>query len=77
MTVFRAKNAYGNGCPWDCQSASIQPLVREFPVSQKHCDSSFCLNTILRLKPNESFIRNVANCILQVAENSKELWNDL
>jgi len=75
MTVFRAKNAYGNGCPWDCNYSDWQTSGRDYPISQKHCDNSFCLNTILRLTDDEEFIRDIANCILKVTENSKELWN--
>lgn len=74
MTVFRARNAYGNGCPWACSFAECQPRTSSFPVSQKHCDSSFCLNTILRREPDRHFVHDLAECILKVADNVGELW---
>lgn len=75
MTVFKSKNAYGNGCPWRCSFAKLKEVKSmPFPVSQKHCSSSFCLNTILRSDPDISFIRELADCIYKVANNLGELW---
>lgn len=75
MTVFRAKNAYGKGCPWTCPHAGklAEQSVSQFPVSQAHCDSSFCLNTILRCAPDQSFMEQVAECFLKVDRHIDEL----
>ncbi len=75
MTVFKAKNAYGKGCPWTCPHAdnSAKQRIARFPVSQAHCDSSFCLNTILRCAPDQFFIEQVAECFLKVDRHIDEL----
>ncbi len=40
MTVFRAKNAYGHGCPWSCGFARpLEYRPEDFPVAQRHCDT--------------------------------------
>lgn len=77
MTVFKSKNAYGNGCPWTCVSPILKRIQPQaYPLSQKHCNSSFCLNTILRSKPNKSFINELAECILKVTNNLETLWKN-
>jgi perosamine synthetase len=50
MTVFRAKNAYGRGCPWSCQGTGdgVEYDPAKFPVAQKHCDTHFGMTTPLR-----------------------------
>lgn len=75
MTVFRAKNAYGKGCPWTCTHSEniADQNILDFPVSKAHCDSSFCLNTILRCAPNQFFIEQIAECFLKVDRNIDEL----
>lgn len=75
MTVFRAKNAYGKGCPWTCSYVESlkEKSPEEFPVSQEHCDSSFCLNTILRHPPDISFLKQIAECFLKVDSHINEL----
>ncbi len=75
MTVFLAKNAYGKGCPWTCSHYGNfrKEDSSKFPISQKHCDSSFCLNTILRQPPNEKFIKMVAECFLKIDSHIDEL----
>lgn len=76
MTVFRAKNAYGKGCPWTCSHVgkSVEENTLKFPVSQAHCDSSFCLNTILRRPPDDPFMEQVAECFLKVDRHIDELY---
>ncbi|WP_300461639.1 DegT/DnrJ/EryC1/StrS family aminotransferase [Desulfobacula sp.] len=75
MTVFRAKNAYGKGCPWTCSHAAelIEQNNHKFPVSQTHCDTSFCLNTILRCPPDQFFIEQIAECFIKVDHHLDEL----
>ena len=39
MTVFRAKNGYGKGCPWVCPHAKPTDYSPEhYPIAQKHAD---------------------------------------
>lgn len=39
MTVFRARNAYGHGCPWTCGFARpVEYRVEDFPEAQRHTD---------------------------------------
>jgi len=75
MTVFLAKNAYGKGCPWTCSHAgdSKHNDVIRFPISQKHCDTSFCLNTLLRHSPNPLFMKRIAECFLKVDHHIQEI----
>ena len=79
MTVFKAQNAYGNGCPWNCHhynngGTGQEPFSKgSFQNSIEHCHSSFCFNSILRNKPDKSFIQSLANCIMKVADRVEEL----
>ena len=68
MTVFLAKNAYGKGCPWTCSHAGNNKHndSSSYPVSRKHCDASFCLNTLLRRPHDPIFIKRIAECFLKV-----------
>jgi len=39
MTVFQAKNGYGNGCPWSCPHARpVDYALEQFPTAQRHAD---------------------------------------
>jgi dTDP-4-amino-4,6-dideoxygalactose transaminase len=39
MTVFQAKNGYGQGCPWACPHAEpVDYSPEHYPVAQKHSD---------------------------------------
>ncbi len=39
MTVFRAKNGYGKGCPWGCPHARpVDYSLEQYPIAQKHAD---------------------------------------
>ncbi|HEY3418327.1 MAG TPA: DegT/DnrJ/EryC1/StrS family aminotransferase [Armatimonadota bacterium] len=49
MTVFRAKNAYGHGCPWHCEHGlDVEYHPEDYPVAQRHCDTHFGMTTPLR-----------------------------
>jgi len=50
MTVFRAKNAYGHGCPWKCAFGQDIPEYdpANYPEAQRHCDTHFGMTTPLR-----------------------------
>jgi len=49
MTVFRAKNGYGKGCPWECPHARpVDYSPERYPVAQKHSDWHTGMTTPLR-----------------------------
>ncbi|MHB9026853.1 MAG: DegT/DnrJ/EryC1/StrS family aminotransferase [Armatimonadota bacterium] len=49
MTVFRAKNAYGHGCPWHCQNGlGVEYNPEDYPVAQRHTDTHFGMTSPLR-----------------------------
>jgi len=70
MTVFMAKNAYGNGSPWaenDAMDVDYNP--DNFPVAQKHADSHFGMTVPLRSPNGEECVRAVARAIRKVFDN--------
>jgi len=53
MTVFRAKNGYGKGCPWSCpHTLPVNYDLRQYPVAQKHTDTHTGMTVPLRY-PND------------------------
>jgi len=49
MTVFRARNAYGRGCPWSCPHAAPPPCdPADYPVAARHADTHAGMTTPLR-----------------------------
>jgi len=75
MTVFRAKNAYGQGCPWSCPFGVRRDRELFFPTSTLHCQTSFYLNSILRAPPESAPVAEIAGCIRKVVEHCDELWS--
>lgn len=73
MSVFRAQNAYGYRCPWSCPYGAHHTRPHHFPQSTRHCDTSFCLNTILRMPPEMMPINEIVACIAKVVEHRGEL----
>ena len=74
MTVFRAQNAYGRGCPWNCRLT--RPVVydlAEFPVAQRHCDTHFGMTTPLRAPNGPEAVQAVAEGFHKVFENIGQL----
>ncbi len=70
MTVFQARNAYGQGCPWDClRSPPVDYAVDRYPVAQKHCDTHFCLVTPLRAPNGPDVAELMAEGIRKVMRN--------
>jgi len=60
MTVFQAKNGYGNGCPWSCQHARpVSYALEQYPEAQRHTDTHTGMTTPLRA-PNTT---EVAECV--------------
>ncbi|MBI2437618.1 MAG: DegT/DnrJ/EryC1/StrS family aminotransferase [Lentisphaerae bacterium] len=61
MTVFRAKNAYGHGCPWTCRrTRPVKYDPAKFPVAQRHCATHFGLTTPLRAPNGKAAVTAVA-----------------
>lgn len=67
MTVFRAKNAYGKGCPWSCQySQDVEYKPENYPEAQRHCDVHFGMTTPLRAPNGRKAVKAVAEAFHKV-----------
>ncbi len=74
MTVFRARNAYGRGCPWSCPyTKDVQYDPAAFPVAQRHCDTHFAVTMPLRAPNDAALARATAEGIRKVLENAHQL----
>jgi len=74
MTVFRAKNGYGKGCPWSCPHAeAVDYSLEQFPMAQKHCDSHTGMTTPLRSPNGPEAAELTAAGIRKVMENIDQL----
>ncbi len=78
MTVFRAKNAYGGGCPWSCplsQGAdkSVDYDPTHFPMAQRHCDTHFGMTMPLRAPNGPEIATLVGEAFQKVFDNLDEL----
>ena len=74
LTVFRAKNAYGGGCPWSCPHAQeVDYDPAQFPMAQRHCDAHTGMTTPLRAPNGEETARAVARGIRKVLENVEQV----
>ncbi len=78
MTVFKAKNAYGGGCPWSCPFADklgekVNYRREDFPVAQRHCDTHFGMTVPLRAPNTTASAALVGEAFLKVFENLNEL----
>ncbi|UCF97260.1 MAG: DegT/DnrJ/EryC1/StrS family aminotransferase [Spirochaetaceae bacterium] len=74
MTVFRAQNAYGKGCPWSCpHQQEIKYEPERYPVAQKYCDTHFGTVWPLRAPNGEEAARAVAGAIKKVFANLDQL----
>jgi len=71
MTVFRAKNAYGDGFPWSYKGAGdgVDYDPANFPVAQKHTDAHFGMTGPLRAPNGPDVAANVAEAFRKVFEN--------
>ncbi len=76
MTVFKARNAYGQGVPWSLpQAGQVDYDPAKFPVAQRHCDTHFCLGSPLRAPNGRDAARAVARAIRKVLEQADVLIN--
>ncbi len=74
MTVFQAKNGYGNGCPWECQNSQpVDYSLEQYPVSQLHCDTHTCIVMALRSPNGFDAVDLMAEGIRKVMENTDQL----
>ena len=78
MTVFRAKNAYGKGCPWSCNGAGdgVNYDPAAFPVAQKHSDTHFGMTTPLRAPNKTDVAEKVSEAFRKVFENISQIDPD-
>ena len=74
MTVFQAKNGYGQGCPWDCpHSDPVDYSLEQYPAAQAHCDSHTCLVQVLRAPNGRGETKLLADGVRKVMENADQL----
>ncbi len=74
MTVFRAKNAYGKGCPWHCQgNEDINYDPARFPVAQRHTDTHFGMTVPLRAPQGADQVRLTAAAFHKVFAHIGEI----
>jgi dTDP-4-amino-4,6-dideoxygalactose transaminase len=71
MTVFRAKNAYGKGCPWSCRGAGEGVAYRpqDYAVAQRHTDTHFGMTVPLRAPNRANVAGKVAEAFQKVFAN--------
>ena len=78
MTVFQAKNAYGNGFPWSIPGADegVDYTPENFPVALKHCESYIALVMALRAPNGLDVAEKTAEAIRKVFENINQINPD-
>ncbi|MEI8247334.1 MAG: DegT/DnrJ/EryC1/StrS family aminotransferase, partial [Lentisphaerota bacterium] len=72
MTVFKAKNAYGKGCPWSCNGAGDGVVYdpSQYPAANRHCTTHFGMTTPLRAP-------NGAEAVEMVAEGFQKVFSSI
>ena len=74
MTVFRAKNAYGKGCPWVCpHTRPVEYDPKKFPVAQRHTDTHFGMTNPLRAPNGKNVVKATARAFEKVFTRLNEL----
>jgi perosamine synthetase len=74
MTVFQARNGYGQGCPWNCPNAQdVDYSVENYPVATKHSDQHACVVMELRPPNGPDVAEATAKAIRKVMENVDQL----
>ena len=70
MTVFRAKNGYGKGCPWHCpHAAAVDYSPEQFPVAQTHSDTHVGMTVPLRAPNGPEVAERTAEGFRKVMQN--------
>ena len=75
MTVFQAKNAYGDGFPWSIPGADegVDYTPENYPVALRHCESYIALVMALRAPNGPEISEPVAEGIRKVFENIDQI----
>jgi perosamine synthetase len=74
MTVFRAQNGYGKGCPWHCpHAAPVNYALEQYPVAQHHTDTHTGMTYPLRAPNGPETAEWMAAGIRKVMENCDQL----
>lgn len=75
MTVFQAKNAYGNGIPWSLPGADegVDYDISNYPVAEKHCATHFGMTVPLRAPNGPEIAAKVGEAFRKVFENINEI----
>lgn len=78
MTVFQARNAYGDGYPWSIPGANagVDYDPARFPVAQRHCESYMALVMALRAPNGPDLAERIAVGIRKVFENLGQIDPD-
>lgn len=78
MTVFRAKNAYGKGCPWTFDNAGdgVDYIPENYPMALKHSATHFGMTTPLRAPNNTVSAEKTAEAMIKVFENINQIDPD-
>ncbi|MBN2311989.1 MAG: DegT/DnrJ/EryC1/StrS family aminotransferase [Candidatus Hydrogenedentes bacterium] len=77
MTVFQARNAYGNGCPWGCPHARpVRYAPEDYPVAARHCDTHACIIMALRPPNGPGLAEATARAIRKVMDNVNHIELD-
>ena len=74
MTVFRAKNAYGQGCPWSCPFAEeVTYDSEDYPEAQRHLSTHLGMTMPLRAPNGADVAEAISEGIRKVFENVDKL----
>ena len=75
MTVFQAKNAYGDGFPWSYKDAGkdVDYNPENFPVAQRHADTHFGMTMPLRAPNGPELGQKTGLAIRKVFDNLNKL----
>lgn len=74
MTVFRARNGYGKGCPWSCRHAQpVDYSPESYPMAQKHSDRHIGMTTPLRAPNGPEAAELVAGAFRKVMANLEQI----
>ena len=75
MTVFQARNAYGNGCPWKCPYAGREVIynIHDYPRALRYADTHFGMTSPLRVPNGPESPKAVGAAIKKVITNLDQL----
>jgi dTDP-4-amino-4,6-dideoxygalactose transaminase len=75
MTVFKAKNAYGGGCPWSCNGAGkgVEYIPENYPAANRHCETHFGMTYPLRAPHDTKVAKKVGEAFRKVFENIDQI----